>query len=148
MAGRGGTSSAKSKPASADSSAGRGAGRPRGGSRSSIGKRAGANAGGRGSRRHDSSDRREVEEADEEEGDGEGQEEEGDAGGAGEEEEEERKSIPPQLLTRLLHEFFERDGTRITKDANEAVARYMDVFVREAIARTAAERDTRFMEVR
>lgn len=57
------------------------------------------------------------------------------------------KTIPPLLLTRMLHEFFEKDTTRITKDANEAVARYMDVFVREAIARAAVERDGGFLEV-
>ena len=55
--------------------------------------------------------------------------------------------IPPDLLTRLLHEFFERDGTRISRDANAAVARYMDVFVRETIARTAVEKESGFLEV-
>jgi hypothetical protein len=57
-----------------------------------------------------------------------------------EEEEDKAKTIPPGLLTRLLHEFFAKEGTRIHKDANEAVAKYMDVFVREAIARSCAER--------
>lgn len=57
------------------------------------------------------------------------------------EEEETHKTIPPELLTRLLHESFTKDGTRITKDANAAVAKYMDVFVREAIARSVAERE-------
>jgi hypothetical protein len=46
-----------------------------------------------------------------------------------------------------LYEFFERDGTRITRDANAAVARYVDVFVREAIARAAVERSGGFLEV-
>ncbi|SPQ27157.1 e06327cc-4b78-42d9-a1dd-580f55d66c8b [Thermothielavioides terrestris] len=64
-----------------------------------------------------------------------------------EEEEEEREKIPPELLTRILHEFFEKEGTRITRDANAAVARYMDVFVREAIARAAVERASGFLEV-
>lgn len=64
-----------------------------------------------------------------------------------EEEEEPEKSIPPDLLTRILHEFFEKDGTRITKDANNAMAKYMDVFVKEAIARAAAERTGGFLEV-
>lgn len=64
-----------------------------------------------------------------------------------EEEEDEQKTIPPELLTRLLHEFFTKDGSRITRDANEAVAKYMDVFVREAIARSAAESEGKFMEV-
>ncbi|KAM7203964.1 centromere X protein [Rhypophila sp. PSN 637] len=57
-----------------------------------------------------------------------------------EEEGETRKTIPPELLTRLLHAFFEKDETRITRDANDAVAKYVDVFVREAIARAAVER--------
>lgn len=61
--------------------------------------------------------------------------------------EEPEKTIPPELLTRILHGFFEKDGTRITKDANNAVAKYMDIFVKEAIARAAAERDGGFFEV-
>lgn len=61
--------------------------------------------------------------------------------------EEKNKTIPPELLTRLLHEFFEEEGTRITRDANDAVAKYVDVFVREAIARTAVEGTGGFLEV-
>lgn len=61
--------------------------------------------------------------------------------------EEPEKTIPPELLTRVLHEFFEKDSTRITKDANNTVAKYMDVFVKEAIARAAAERQGGFLEV-
>ncbi|KAI0451807.1 CENP-S associating centromere protein X-domain-containing protein [Xylaria acuta] len=60
---------------------------------------------------------------------------------------EAKKTIPPELLTRILHEFFEKDGTRISKDANKAVAKYMDIFVREAIARTAVEKGSGFLEV-
>lgn len=64
------------------------------------------------------------------------------------EDEDRAKSIPAELLTLLLHEFFAKDGTRITKDANAAVAKYMDVFIREAIARSAAERERGgFLEV-
>ncbi len=64
-----------------------------------------------------------------------------------EDEPDRRKSIPLDLLTRLLHEFFEKDGTRITKDANAAVGKYLDTFVREAVARAVAERDGGFLEV-
>ncbi|KAH8163174.1 hypothetical protein CIB48_g5069 [Xylaria polymorpha] len=60
---------------------------------------------------------------------------------------EAKKTIPPELLTRILHEFFEKDGTRISKDANKSVAKYMDIFVREAIARTAVEKGSGFLEV-
>ncbi|KAG4285329.1 hypothetical protein FPRO06_06589 [Fusarium proliferatum] len=63
------------------------------------------------------------------------------------EEEEPDKSIPPELLTRLLHEFFTKDATRISRDANAAAGKYFDVFVREAIARAAVEKDGGFLEV-
>lgn len=63
------------------------------------------------------------------------------------EDDDPEKTIPPELLTRILHEFFEKDGTKITRDANSAVAKYMDIFVKEAIARAAAERNGGFLEV-
>jgi hypothetical protein len=75
----------------------------------------------------------------------------GDGQSEGDEEEDDedgdREKISPELLTRILHSFFEREGTRITRDANAAVARYVDVFVREAIARAAVERERGFLEV-
>lgn len=64
-----------------------------------------------------------------------------------EDDDESHATIPPELLTRLLHEFFEKDGSRISKTANEAVAKYMDIFVREAIARAAVEKEGGFLEV-
>ncbi|GKT99420.1 centromere protein x [Fusarium langsethiae] len=63
------------------------------------------------------------------------------------EEEEPDKTIPAELLTRLLHEFFAKDATRISRDANAAAGKYFDVFVREAIARAAVEKDVGFLEV-
>ncbi|KAF7720129.1 Uncharacterized protein PECH_001157 [Penicillium ucsense] len=48
--------------------------------------------------------------------------------------------IPAKLLTRLLHHHFQNEKTKIAKDANTVVAKYVDVFVREAIARAAYER--------
>jgi centromere protein X len=63
------------------------------------------------------------------------------------EEPEQEKSIPPALLTRVLHEFFAKDSTRISRDANAAVVKYFDVFVREAIARAAQEKESGFLEV-
>ncbi|TEA21014.1 Centromere protein X [Colletotrichum sidae] len=63
------------------------------------------------------------------------------------EEEGPEHTIPPELLTRLLHEFFEKDDTRLSKDANAAAGKYMDVFVREAIARCVQERPGGFLEV-
>jgi hypothetical protein len=53
---------------------------------------------------------------------------------------EERPAIPPELLTKLLHHHFDREATRIGKDANKVVGKYMETFVREAIARAALER--------
>jgi hypothetical protein len=49
-------------------------------------------------------------------------------------------SIPPALLTRLLHEFISDDRVRISRSADRAVGKYMDTFVREAIARAAVEK--------
>ncbi|KAM5351859.1 hypothetical protein ACJ41O_004582 [Fusarium nematophilum] len=63
------------------------------------------------------------------------------------EEPEPEKTIPRDLLTRLLHEFFAKDATRISRDANAAAGKYFDVFVREAIARAAVEKDGGFLEV-
>jgi histone H3/H4 len=65
-----------------------------------------------------------------------------------EEQEEPEKSIPKALLTRILHEFFAKEATRMSRDANAAVGKYVDVFVREAIARTAVEKRGGFLEVR
>ena len=50
--------------------------------------------------------------------------------------------IPQKLLTRLLHEGFEDGNTRIGKDAMAVVGKYVELFVREAIARAAAERES------
>ena len=63
------------------------------------------------------------------------------------EEAEPEKTIPKDLLTRILHEFFAKDATRISRGANEAVGKYVDVFVREAIARAAVEKRAGFFEV-
>lgn len=49
-------------------------------------------------------------------------------------------TIPPDLLTKLLHEFFEDDRTRISADANALVAKYIETFVKEALARATLER--------
>ncbi|MCJ1309135.1 ADP-ribose 1''-phosphate phosphatase [Agyrium rufum] len=49
-------------------------------------------------------------------------------------------TIPPKLLTRLLHHHFSDPGTRLTKDANALVGKYFETFVREAIARAVHER--------
>ncbi|KAG8528938.1 uncharacterized protein KY384_006627 [Bacidia gigantensis] len=55
-------------------------------------------------------------------------------------------TIPPALLTKLLHHHFkDRDGVsagdvRIGKDAMAVVGKYIETFVREAIARAAFER--------
>lgn len=51
------------------------------------------------------------------------------------------ETIPPELLTTLLHEFFVDEHTRISKGANRAVGKYMETFVREAIARANYERN-------
>ncbi|GAM35345.1 hypothetical protein TCE0_017f03614 [Talaromyces pinophilus] len=54
--------------------------------------------------------------------------------------ESDEPGIPPKLMTTILHHHFQNKKTKITKDANEVVAKYMDIFVREALARAAFER--------
>lgn len=49
-------------------------------------------------------------------------------------------AIPRKLLARLLHEHFEHDDTRITKEAMTVFAKYVELFAREAIARAISER--------
>lgn len=48
--------------------------------------------------------------------------------------------IPPKLLTRILHHHFEKDNTRLGQNANALIGKYMETFVREALARAAFER--------
>lgn len=65
-------------------------------------------------------------------------------------------TIPPKLLTKLVHHHFEKEKTRIGKDASALVGKYMETFVREAIARAECERSNaeaggvgrHFLEVR
>ncbi|PLB33431.1 CENP-X/MHF2 family protein [Aspergillus candidus] len=49
-------------------------------------------------------------------------------------------AIPTKLLTRLLHQHFQNPKTKVAKEANSVIAKYVDVFVREALARAAYER--------
>ena len=44
------------------------------------------------------------------------------------------------MLTKLLHVHFEDPNTRMSKAASKAVGKYMETFVREALARAAFER--------
>jgi hypothetical protein len=48
--------------------------------------------------------------------------------------------VPLPLLHRILHHNFRyKDKTRITTDAKEVLGKYVEIFVREAIARSAYE---------
>ncbi|KAL8744068.1 MAG: hypothetical protein Q9190_003651 [Brigantiaea leucoxantha] len=52
-------------------------------------------------------------------------------------------TIPPKLLTRLLHYHSEKhakENLKINKEANALVGKYIEIFVREAIARAAHEK--------
>lgn len=49
-------------------------------------------------------------------------------------------TIPPVLLTKLLHYHFKDDNMRIGKEAGGVVGKYMETFIREAIARAGFER--------
>ena len=55
----------------------------------------------------------------------------------------EEEHIPETLISRLLHENFREDGTRMTKESVVAVTKYMEIFVREAIARAEKEARTK-----
>ncbi|EME47162.1 hypothetical protein DOTSEDRAFT_125145 [Dothistroma septosporum NZE10] len=50
-------------------------------------------------------------------------------------------SIPQPLLLRLIHEGFADKNTKIDKQAIQVFHKYVEVFVREAIARTRAEKE-------
>lgn len=62
------------------------------------------------------------------------------ANNTSENEEEAIPGIQPQLLTRLLHENFDDKTLRISKAANSTLCKYVDIFVREAVARAALEK--------
>lgn len=49
--------------------------------------------------------------------------------------------IPPKLLTRLLYESFEDKDMKIGREAMSVAGKYIETFVREAIARAAYERE-------
>lgn len=48
--------------------------------------------------------------------------------------------IPPNLLARILHHNFEGEDQQVRREAILLVGKYMDTFVREAIARATYER--------
>ena len=48
--------------------------------------------------------------------------------------------IPPKLLARILHHNVGGEGQKLSHEANLLVGKYMDTFVREAIARATYER--------
>ncbi|EPE07556.1 hypothetical protein F503_00278 [Ophiostoma piceae UAMH 11346] len=60
-------------------------------------------------------------------------------------------AIPPALLSRLLSHFFQNHKgtpTRLTQDAHASIDKYMEIFIREAVARSVAARtDEAFLDV-
>ncbi|KAL1953131.1 hypothetical protein VTO42DRAFT_3566 [Malbranchea cinnamomea] len=48
--------------------------------------------------------------------------------------------IPSKLVTALLYHHFQDGKTKITKDAAKLYAKYIEIFVREAVARAVYER--------
>ncbi|KAL1650683.1 hypothetical protein SLS58_000801 [Diplodia intermedia] len=54
---------------------------------------------------------------------------------------EDQPPIPPKLLNRLLHEGFQDEEMRIGKEAMAVASKYVETFVREALARAMYERD-------
>ncbi|KAF2492392.1 hypothetical protein BU16DRAFT_542289 [Lophium mytilinum] len=55
--------------------------------------------------------------------------------------ESERPAVPAPLLARLLHEGFEDPKVKIQREAMSVVGKYVETFVREAVARAAFERE-------
>jgi hypothetical protein len=55
--------------------------------------------------------------------------------------EDENPAVPAPLLARLLHDGFEDGGVKIQKEAMAVVGKYVEIFVREAVARAAVERE-------
>lgn len=56
-------------------------------------------------------------------------------------------AIPQKLLTRLLYEGFEDKNMKIGKEAMTLVSKYMETFVREALARAVYEREEAEAEI-
>lgn len=54
---------------------------------------------------------------------------------------EDQPPIPPKLLNRLLHEGFQDEEMRIGKEAMAVANKYVETFVREALARAMYERE-------
>ncbi|KIV99750.1 hypothetical protein, variant [Verruconis gallopava] len=50
-------------------------------------------------------------------------------------------ALPPKLLTRLLYENFEDKNMKIGKEAMKVLGKYVETFVREALARAIYERE-------
>lgn len=48
--------------------------------------------------------------------------------------------VPPQLLSKLVHNHFQHEDTRITKEAMSVFEKYVETFVKEAIYRAHFER--------
>lgn len=48
--------------------------------------------------------------------------------------------IPPKLLSRIVHDAFTPDNTRMTKEAMAALQIYVETFAKEAILRSNEER--------
>ncbi len=62
-------------------------------------------------------------------------------------EEKTRVAIPSELLRRILHQAFKDKGVRMTQEASAGFAKYLDLFLREAIRRTSDEKKGTFLEV-
>lgn len=60
---------------------------------------------------------------------------------------DEEPAVPLALVHTLLnHHFSDKDKTRIAQDAKAVIGKYIDTFVREAIARSAFERQEKGVE--
>ncbi|KAF3926853.1 hypothetical protein ABW20_dc0103128 [Dactylellina cionopaga] len=58
----------------------------------------------------------------------------------GNEQEERKATIPPELLAKLLKNFMEDEGTKISGAATKTVGEYMHLFLTEAVYRAVSNR--------
>ncbi|KAF3929561.1 hypothetical protein ABW19_dt0206088 [Dactylella cylindrospora] len=59
---------------------------------------------------------------------------------SGNEDEQRKPTIPPELLAKLLKNFMEDEGTKVSTAATKTVEEYMHLFLTEAVYRAVSSR--------
>jgi centromere protein X len=87
------------------------------------------------------------EDEDEEDDGGQGNSSDGGSGDKDDDDDEEALAVPEELVLRILQQHLGKTELRITKNAGSVLALYMDVFVKEAIARSGDNKNTSHLDV-